>query len=366
MMLYRRGKIWWVSQWDKNQQKQVRLSTGETDKDAAQRKAMQLLAPLLLTRDADLVENAATTVRKLRKQAKQATAAGIKLKDCWEKSPHVGKFGRALKESTINEAHRIWKAFVRYASEEKCQVLEDVTREIIDGFLASRGHRSRIVCFHVCRAMFNRLGVESNPFHQRPVADAEKSVHREPLSPEQISALLQEADRLAAAPVGKSSVDAAEFAVFIRFLLYTGLRLGDAATAKLEQIDFNAGIMERTMTKTGRKVRFPLHQELMGLLNREGEYVFPHMAAKYLKRRDTLTRRFRLLFDKVDIKGEPHQFCAHALRTTFASICAEQSIPLATIQSWLGHTSPSITRIYARVEDMRQKRAAMAKFPTLG
>ena len=45
---------------------------------------------------------------------------------------------------------------------------------------------------------------------------------------------------------------------------------------------------------------------------------------------------------------------------------AEAGVPLAVIQSWLGHTSPMVTRIYARVEDMRAKREAMSKFPRLG
>ena len=94
--------------------------------------------------------------------------------------------------------------------------------------------------------------------------------------------------------------------------------------------------------------------------------LFPSLAAKYLHAPGVLTVRFRRMFARAGIAGEPGQFCAHCLRTTFASICAEAGVPLAVIQSWLGHTSPMVTRIYARVEDMRLKRAALAKFPNLG
>ena len=59
------------------------------------------------------------------------------------------------------------------------------------------------------------------------------------------------------------------------------------------------------------------------------------------------------------------QYCAHCLRTTFASICAENQIPLPVIQSWIGHSSPTVTRIYARIEDIRVKRLALEKFPEL-
>ena len=365
MKLYRRQDIWWVSQWDKRQGKQVRISTEETDKDEAARKALRLIAPLLLSRDADLVEDAAATVKRLRGESARLTAASISLVDCWKKSPHVGRSGEKLKDSTTGEAKRIWTQFVDFALAGGCKVMADVTQTLAEGFLGQHGQRSRVVCYHICRAMFSRLGVDPNPFSRRPPGRA-AVMHREPLTGEQIKALLEEVDRLAAAGPGRSAPDAAEFAVFVRFLLYTGLRLGDAATAKVSQVDYSAGVMERTMAKTGRRVRFPLHPDLLQRLCCDGEYVFPSMAAKYLKRPDTLTRRFRNVLAGLGIQGLPHQYCAHALRTTFASICASRGIPLATIQSWLGQECPSVTRIYARVEDMRLKKEAMAKFPTLG
>ena len=78
-----------------------------------------------------------------------------------------------------------------------------------------------------------------------------------------------------------------------------------------------------------------------------------------------LTRRIKRLFKMARITGEPQQYCAHCLRTTFASICAENNVPLAVIQSWLGHTSQEVTRIYARIEDMRAKKKALERFPVL-
>jgi len=49
---------------------------------------------------------------------------------------------------------------------------------------------------------------------------------------------------------------------FVRFLLYTGLRLGDAATARTDQIDWQEKTLTRTMAKTSRPVTFPLHPDL--------------------------------------------------------------------------------------------------------
>jgi integrase len=153
--------------------------------------------------------------------------------------------------------------------------------------------------------------------------------------------------------------------LIVRFLLYTGLRLGDAATARTDQIDWQEKTLTRTMAKTSRPVTFPLHPDLFRRLQADNTYLFPAMAKQYRKAPSAITLRFRRLFATLGITGEKQQYCAHCLRTTFASICAENEIPLPVIQSWLGHSSPTVTRIYARIEDMRAKKAALTKFPTL-
>ena len=125
-------------------------------------------------------------------------------------------------------------------------------------------------------------------------------------------------------------------------------------------------MLSRMMAKTSRPVRFPLHPALIDRLPREGEYLFPSMAHFYQLRGATvLTHRIRRIFATVGIGGDAFEFSAHSLRTTFASICAENGVPLAAIQSWLGHTSPMVTRIYTNLENDRAKTAALSRFPSL-
>lgn len=358
MKLYLRGEIWWVSHWDG--QRQVRMSTGCRDKKEAEGKAL-LLAPVLTQSDDELrVATAAAIGAKLARDRKRKIAGLLRLDECWMRYPH-GSARKRLKESTLEGAKQAWGCFVEFCRERGVLCVEDVGKGLAAGFLDSRRPRWRVVCYVYCRAMFERVALGENPFDGlRP--EAPRAMHREPLTREQVGALLGEADRLAGQ--GNSARDAKEFAVFVRFLLYTGLRLGDAATLKTAQVDFGEGCIERLMAKTGRSVKFPLHPALEPLLPRQGEYVFPSMADLYM-RGSALTRRIKRLFGMAEISGEPQQYCAHALRTTFASICAEAGVPLAVIQSWLGHGSSTVTRIYARVEDMRAKKAAMEKFPAL-
>jgi integrase len=126
-----------------------------------------------------------------------------------------------------------------------------------------------VLLLPLLQAMFARLGGRQL-FVSKPSAPT--PTHREPLTHEQIGALLQRVDALAAAK--HPSADAAEFATFTRFLLYTGLRMGDAATIRVAQVDFKSGTIERIMAKTSRPVRSS-NPEYSSRLPREGESLFP-------------------------------------------------------------------------------------------
>jgi len=108
-----------------------------------------------------------------------------------------------------------------------------------------------------------------------------------------------------------------------------------------------------------------MHHVLRNILPRTGEYLFPRLAAQCIRAGNTvqISTRFRALFKKVGLWRGNGIICAHSLRSTFATICCEAGVPLAVIESWLGHSSPEITRIYAHFNDMNKKRAAIEKFP---
>ena len=363
MKLYQRGKTWYVTHW--TGEKQIKMSTGCTDKTEAEKKVKMLLAPIFTQPDDEIrAATAAAIIDKLSKDHKKAIAEQLLLADCWDKYPHTSS-KKQLSESTLRNARMAWDNFVLFCRKNDILTIENVNPTIVKNFLDSCKPQWKITCYIYCRAMFKRIGLISNPFDGlRP--ESPRPTHREPLTIEQIHTLLGVVERLAGQK--NSAPDAAEFATYIRFLLYTGLRMGDAAKSCISQINHDTGTIERLMDKTHRYVKFPLHQAILQLLPRDGIYLFPAMNALYNGSKikgQALTRRVKRLFNKAGIVGEEQQYCAHCLRTTFASICAENLVPLPVIQSWLGHTSQEVTRIYARIEDMRAKKAALAKFPTL-
>lgn len=362
MKLFLRDKTWWYSHG--SGEMRVRQSTGCTDRAQAEEKARLLSTVATMRDDADRIETAAALAKAKRHQAELLQTSSIMLADCWDLSPHRAKDGAAIAPNTSRNARTYWMQFCEFAHQAGVTSAGKVTPELAQKFLRSLKPKSSVKSFFVCRSMFSRLKIIPNPFVSQPARKIQ-TIHREPLTREQTTALLAAADKKAQKP-SLLGARALELPVFVRFLLYTGLRMGDAVTCKTEQIDWQTGVLSRTMNKTSKNVMFPLHPELLKRLNGDGAYLFPALAKLYAHQPTSLSIYIKDLMTAAGIKGDQHQYCAHALRTTFASICAEAEVPLPVIQSWLGHSSPTVTRIYARIEDMRAKRAALAKFPSLG
>ena len=363
MHLFKRGRTWWVSAYLPDGVR-VRRSTGEQDYEAAKAAAQELVAPVALRDAAARISATSAAVEAKHRAADALDGSRVSFEDAWRRYPRMGRRGVPKSPKTIENAQSAWNGFARAMKELGHSHLGDVSPAEGQSYLLSLRPRWRQVSWQVLTAVYGACLLPS-PFGGRP-GRATEVQHREPLTLEQIHRLFEAADRRIGRP--ERWGNAGEYALLLRFLLYTGLRLGDAVTAKVSQIDWRELTLERVMAKTGRRVVLPLHPALAPLLPREGEYVFPRLARVYQKYLGTISQHIRVLFREAGITdGEtPRQaYCAHCLRTTFASLCAQNGVPIAVIQSWLGHTSQEVTRIYARVEDIRAKREALGRFPTL-
>jgi len=368
MRLYRQSPSgpWWLTHGDGP--RRVRVSTGERDYDRAQEAARRILAPLLLDAQAARVEAAAATARGLRAEASAMRGAGLSWDDAWERlASSESRWGRPRAASTLADYRARWG---RYADAMQALGHErpaDVPERDAAAWVASHGARSRVVCWQVLGMAYRACGLPS-PAGRRPRHPASEVTHRDPLTADQVAALLDEPRRWRAAhPSARLSP---EYGLLLRVLVYTGLRLGDAATLRVGQVDLAEGVVARRAGKTGAELRLPMHPDLLYAVRDAipqgappDAYIMPRMAALYLSPHDALTRRITALMSSAGIPRAPGRHCAHCLRTTFAAMCAEAGVPMGVIQGWLGHASQEVTRIYARVEDMRARRAALAKLP---
>ncbi len=189
--------------------------------------------------------------------------------------------------------------------------------------------------------------------------------------------------------------------------LYSGLRLADCALLRWDEVDFGQNVLMVTPRKTchtsGKQVRIPLHPALQAMFEEAkktatGEYVLPETAATYEERRDIVTHRVqRYLWEngidchakgtgqqiERDGQGEPVRdekgrvrFVAtgrravvsvgfHSLRHSFVSMCRAAGVSLSVVESLVGHSNPTMTRLYTHTSGGEAEKAVKA-LPTIG
>lgn len=361
MKLFLRNNIWWVSHGTGG--KRIRQSTGRTDRDEAEQVAREICAPAMLRKEADIVEVAGRIASGKRDDAKMKEADRIPLVECYDRFPCRKQDGSEPAEGSKEIDKRCWRRFVEFCEGKDVHFVHEVTSEIAEGYLLTVLPGSRCLAYMYCRLRFKAIGVADNPFKKKPKRNKKTVKHREPLSREEVKKILDYLDgSQRQIPCGGASH--AEFAMYVRFLVYSGLRIGDAATMKVSQCDFERGMLKRTMQKTGGEVEFPMFRVLRECLPREGEYLFPNLAKVCANGKTVrISARFRKLFIRLGLWRGNGIICAHSFRHTFGTICCEEGVPLEVVQQWLGHSSVAITRIYTHFNDLKRKQAAIDKFP---
>ncbi len=136
---------------------------------------------------------------------------------------------------------------------------------------------------------------------------------------------------------------------FIVILLsQTGLRVGEAANLKLEDIDLEKRIITVRLAKWGKTRRVGLHEKVIEAL--QGYFSYrPKVAEDWLlinrngNRMDRYGIRNRLerIGERAQVKVTPH-----ALRRAFVTLNANKGRPLVMLQIACGHNDIATTRSY--------------------
>ncbi len=238
---------------------------------------------------------------------------------------------------------------------------------------ATRGLSSRTVLTYlaVCKEVFARLrndaALARNPFDEvePPAKNCET---REPFTPEELKLIAENLD------------DFTRPLFTVAFM--TALREGDICTLRWREINFESRTIRRTMNKTGRLVEIPIAPSLQAYLEEQyaktggGEYVFPELAEMYSDNPSGVSYRVKSFLEDLGIEttrtpaGRTRAVSVkdlHSCRHTFCYLAGMQGIPLAVVQSIVGHMSPEMTAHYAAhatLEDKRRGIEAMPEFIT--
>lgn len=377
--LYKRGATYFA-RWQ-HEGKSYRQTTGETDRRKAEAKLKEFVEPYTLKEKAD-------TLTAMQSKIDATQTAIAKIEDERNPSPKLAKLWQVFRDSqnrpdiapgTIKQYECQIERFATWAADNhpEAETIRDVTPKIAEKFFASLSEEKTspntfnkylALLRQVWRVLKDSAKIESDPWHniaRRKLA----TVSRRELTVEELKKVCRAAK--------------GEMQTLFAIGIFTGLRLGDAATLKWNEVDLDRGIILRVPNKTARSnpkpVTVPLVPELRAMLTilhaeKHGEYVMPEMARKAREAYDYLIESIQKLFHSCGIvtRGEiigtrkraPVVVGFHSLRHSFVSICRLAGVPLVVVESIVGHSNPAMTRHYSHVGIEAATRAVSA-MPTV-
>lgn len=159
-----------------------------------------------------------------------------------------------------------------------------------------------------------------------------------------------ELERLLARPdIGKCSFTEFKTWVFENYLLATGNRLTSALNVRIQDINFNDGLITIRKTKNRRQQILPLSNTLSGILMeyleiRGGtgeEYLFCNVYGE-----KGSARTFQQLVQNYNIKRNVNKTSCHLFRHTFAKQWILAGGDVFRLQKILGHSDLTVTKEY--------------------
>lgn len=376
--LYKRGGIW-IARW-RIGGRLMRQSTGTGNEEQARAILADILADLTVPAAPTKAERTARIRRRLV-ESMDAEAANradgwLGIAEAWE-AWAACQSRPDCSSATLRQYRFQWARFARWttAKHPDAKTMRAVTPAMADEYMASlRGlsastaNKHLVLLRSIWHALRRRIGAAESPWE-----DIRRRVE-EPHTRRELSA-----DELAAV-VG---VAEGEMRRLLVIGIYTGLRLGDAARLDWSSVDLDGGFVTVAPRKTRRHVgtvaRIPIPAPLAEMLRktpraeRSGPVV-PWAAEIHARDSGGLSRRVQRVFRRAGIethaKGGPGGRAMvdvgfHSLRHTYVSMCANAGVPLAVVQSIVGHTSPAMTAHYYHADAAALRRAAEA-LPALG
>ena len=375
--LYRRpGSPIYYARWTVGG-KTFAVSTGKTSKREAETRLAELMRPYLLVDEKALAKSVADHIAGAEaeiEQIEREQAGELRVADAWlayTKAKNRPDTGAA----TLHQYELQFAAFEDWASKRNPPIA--LMREVGDKEAADFvTHLERVKRTpNTINKYLNllqlawRVLAKSARLATNPWADIQRK-KLDPVTRRELT--LAELKTICGAATG-------ELATLLALGLFTGMRLGDCCTLRWGETDLDRRVILKDTRKTGKAVQIPIHAELLAMLKRAeseraGEYVLPGLSAAYLKRNQTVVARIQKHFADCGIvtaaparkqrtrRGVEVGF--HSLRHSFVSLCARAGVPLAAVQSIVGHSNPAMTRHYTHL-GIEAAQGAIAALPAI-
>jgi integrase len=392
--------------------RQVRKSTGETNKSKAKARAVELeragrgtieagsdkarLAKSILSEMLIELEQEKFTAATARKHIARlvSIATGEEL-DSFTLETWIAEWlrrkARSSSEATLARYRGHSEAFLSWLGpERRKKPLESVTgldarkwREELQD--AGRAGKTVLAYMKDAGAIYRAAIAEGlisfNPFTSLEAIDTSDSQERKPFTPEEVAQLME------ASP-------SAEWRGLVLVAAFTGLRLGDASKLSWASVDLQAKRITLIPSKTKKKkrlVRIPIHPDLLAFFesvpihsDQPDAPVFAELSNVSIGARAGLSQTFNKIMTKAGVdRGKPSREQAkegetskatvgrvtyergfHSLRHTFTSWLRNADVSEEDRMALTGHSTRESHQIYSHADE-KAGQAAIAKLPSL-
>jgi integrase len=252
---------------------------------------------------------------------------------------HLSFLSDRKTDNTVLIAKGVLTKFGEYLELQGINTLASVQLKDIDGYLDSMQRTSKTKKNHlgVVSRMFNQAVkeeiLERNPCEFATPPRVVHEVKHRPLEPKDLKTIFAD-------PTWK---------LYYSFLLYTGLRAGDVALLRYENIDVKRKRITQLIRKSRRVHELPLSVHLVNLLGeikgRTGP-VFPDLYTGDERRlNDNLAKPRKHMQALLKTEKRP-KATLHSFRVTYNNMLRDQGMTIQDRQILLAHTSSETTKIY--------------------
>ena len=255
----------------------------------------------------------------------------------WE---HLIFLSKRKSDATVYTAKGALNRFLDYCNSQKVKFIDQITIKLIDGYI------ELLSCSPKTKK--NHVGVISRMLYEAVkddliVKNPAKFATLPKIIPTNRHRLLEASDLKII--FGQNS----PWETYYSFLLYTGLRAGDVALLRRENINLDKGCIVSLVRKSRRTHEFPLADKLRALVPLDMSSKQPLFPRLYTTNERKLNGRLAIprkhLQQLLAAEGRP-KATLHSFRHTFNTMLRDLGMSIEDRQVLLSHATSSVTKIY--------------------
>lgn len=263
---------------------------------------------------------------------------------------------RGNKEWTIQCKERVISLFLNFIFNKGCKRISDISPELINKALAEFSNEDSYAIIRMFLKYVYDAGILVNDFSR--IVPTYRRTKKLPsvYTPAEIIRIEEAIDTHT--PKGRRDLP------MLRLITRMGIRVGDVAKLKWNEIDLEHGKLTIIQQKTGTPLMLDLPLDVvlafeLYIDNNIDEYDYVFYPLKGPKRRITTTlvrHALNSYIEKAGISVAGRKHGPHAFRASLASSMVNDDVSYEVVRKILGHTDTNVIMRYARtdIEKLRQ------------